>query len=152
MSEVKTALEGALKIIPGQTGTAEAAAGSLLGYVTGVDFEYGDSPIHIYNGSSYAHSKKQRAMGKVTIKQAFVDASVYSAVKGGTTANESYKRNYGELQINGIAGTVAEVFYFTNMVLESPGWSVPETEEVTNEMAFFASEIGSVAVASKRIT
>ena len=151
MSEVKTGLEGAMKIVVGQAGTASAQAGSLLGYMTGVDFEFGDSPIHVYNGSSYAHSKKQRAMGKITVKQGYVDSTVYSAVKGGTTATESYSRNYGELQINGIAGTVSDVFYFTNMALESPGWSVPETEEVTNEMAFFCSDIGTLAPGSKRI-
>jgi len=152
MPETKTGLEGVIKYVSGQTGTAAAQNGSTLGYATGFDYEWSDSPLHVYNGSAYAHSKKQRGKGKATIKKLFVDDTVWADFKGGTTATESYKRHYMELQVDGIAGTAADVYSFEDVVCEGLSRSDPEEEQATEEVTlFFTKAPRRLAPASKLI-
>lgn len=150
MPEVKSGLEGVLKLIWGQTGTAAAANGSTIGYVTGLSYEYSDNPIHIFDGSAYAHSKKQRTQGKATVKQLFVNNNFVSKL-GTTDGNVTMGRHYMELQVNGVAGTAEDVYAFQNCVLENLSRDVPETEAVSEEWTFFFNNLERLAAASKRI-
>jgi hypothetical protein len=151
MAEVKTGLEGVLKIAWGQTGTDAAQDGSTIGYVTGFDYEWSDSPLHVYDGSGFAHSKKQRGHGRATAKQLFVNNNFYNKL-GTSTADETYGRHYIELQVDGILGTCEDVYSFEDCVLENLSRSHPEEESVTEEWTFhFAKAPRYIAAASKLI-
>ena len=151
MAEVKTGLEGVLKICWGQTGTASAQNGSTIGFVTGFDWEWSDSPLHIFNGSGYAHSKKQRGHGRATAKTLFEDNDFFTKL-GTSTASETYGRHYIELQVDGILGTCEDVYSFKDCVLENTSRSHPEEESVTEEWSFhFSEKPAHLAAASKLI-
>jgi hypothetical protein len=151
MAETKTGLEGVLKIKWGQTGTASVAAGSAIGYVTGLSYEYTNNPIHVFDGSTYAHSKQQRVMGKATAKSLFVDNAYYNKL-GTTDGNVTQGRHYIELQVNGIAGTGEDVYCFRNCVLENMSRDIPEEEGVTEEWTFFFDHYRKLAFADRLIT
>ena len=151
MPEVKTGLEGVLKMRWGQTGTATVAAGSTIGYGQGISYEWSESPIHIWDGGSYAHSKKQRAQGKLTVSKMFVDND-FMAKLGTTTASETFGRHYVELQVNGIAGTLEDVYSFRNCAFEGLSREVPETESMTEEWTFFFDLYARLTAANKLIT
>ena len=135
MAEVKSGLEGILKFAWGQTGSAAVQAGSTIGYVTGFSYEYTENPIQVYDGTAYAHSKKQRREGKATVKKLFVDNDFYAKL-GTKTANETVGRHYVELQVDGIAGTGEDIYCFRDCVLDNLSRDVPETEVLEEEWSF----------------
>lgn len=150
MAEVKTGLEGILKVAWGQTGTTSAQNGSTIGYVTGFSYEYSNSPLHVYNGTAYAHSKAQRVHGKASVKSLFVDNDFYNKL-GTSTASETQGRHYIELQVDGVAGTCEDVYSFENCVLENMSRDVPEEESTTEDWGFHFSYYRRLAAASKLI-
>lgn len=151
MPEIKTGLEGVLKICWGQTGTASVAAGSTIGYGKGISYDWSENPIHIWNGSAYAHSKKQRAKGKLTVSKMFMDND-FVAKLGTSTASETFGRHYVELQVNGIAGTLEDVYSFRNCALESISRTHPEEAESTEEWGFHFDLYAKLTAANKLIT
>ena len=151
MAEVKSGIEGVLKMAWGQTGTTTVQSGSNIGYGKGISFDWSENPIHIWSGSSYAHSKKQRAMGKLTVSKLFVDND-FMAKLGTSTASETFGRHYVELHVDGIAGTLEDVYSFRNCALESVSRTHPEEAESTEEWSFFFDYYAHLTAANKLIT
>ncbi len=112
------------------------SVGTALSYMTGADYEWSDSPIHVYDGSAYAHSKKQRGKGKVTLKQNFV---VSTDDPWPSTGGDymSVPRIALEYNIDDIGGTVGNVTLLTDCVKESAAVSMPEEEMDTSEYSAF---------------
>lgn len=107
------------------------ATSTTLSYGLGQDYEFSDSPIHIYNGSAYAHSKKQRGMGKITLK----NNMVYGSSPWPSTSSFATVPRIGiTVDYKGITGTSEEVHLLTDCVKENESHSVPETEEATTEL------------------
>jgi hypothetical protein len=150
MAETKDGLEGVLKFIAGQAGTASAANGSTLGYCTGFSYDVTDSPKHIFDGTAYAHSKCGRVMGKASAKHLFVNDAVYGTLTG-TNASYTKVRHYIELQVNGLVGTAEEVYSFEDCVLENTSRAHPEEGSVTEDFGFFFAKYRKLTPANKLI-
>jgi len=151
MPEVKTGIEGVLKYRASVTGSSAAAAGSVFGFLQGASFEFSNNPLHVYDGSAYSHSKPQRGKGKLTAKKAFVNDADYTVLVG-STGSETQKRNYMELQVSGVFGTVEKAYAFWNCVLDNKSWDFPEEDAATDDFSFFFSFYEELTAANKRIT
>jgi len=120
-------------------GERSFSVGTALSYMSGADYEWSDSPIHVYNGSAYAHSKKQRAKGKVTLKQNFV-ASTDDPWPSTGGDYMSVPRISLEYNVDDIGGTVGNVTLLTDCVKDNAAVSMPEEEGMTSEYgAFYGS-------------
>lgn len=117
-------------------GTATA-----ISYITGFPNEETTGPIHVFDGSSYAHSKKQRFMGKLSVKRDFVVSTDDPWPSSGGSFM-TVPRIAVEQDLKGIAGTTESVNLFLNVVKENESVDFPETEKSTAEYsAFYGSKV-----------
>lgn len=115
---------------------------SRIGYVTGANYELSDSPIHVYDGSAYAHSKRQRARGKASYKVDFIEDGSVSLWSTSGTGYMTVPRGIIELDYAGFRGTSEEIHLLLDAVKENTAYDFPE-EEVSGAdvTAFFASRM-----------
>ena len=121
-------------------------ASSDLNYGQGISYELSDSPIHVWDGPTYAHSKKQRTMGKVTLNQGFVasptDDPWYGLADATQKLYQSVPRCALELDHMGVAGTTEFIELFVDCVKENESVETPETETMSREFsAFYGSHM-----------
>ena len=121
-------------------------ASTALGYSKGISHDLSDNPIHIFDGSSYAHSKKQRNPGKVTLSQNFLAKATNDPWDSLDDATQkqymTVPRCAIEMDYMGVAGTTEYVELLIDCVKESESVATPEEADMTREFsAFFGSKL-----------
>lgn len=112
-----------------------------IAYVTGAPYEETTNPIHVYDGTTYAHSKAGRKMGKLSIKKDFV-VSTDDPWPSSSGNYMTVPRIAIQQDIKGIAGTTESVNLFLNCVKENLSVDIPEEEKDTVEYsAFYGSMV-----------
>jgi len=112
-----------------------------IGYVTGVNYEFSNSPIQIYDGPTYSHAKPQRPRGKATYKVSFVEDGSANPWPTSSTY-QTQPRGILELDYAGFVGTTEEVHLLLDAVKDNISYDIPEEEAAGAEVsAFFASRL-----------
>ena len=140
MSEVQTGLEGVLKF-RNIAGTASVDTGSTLSYVTGFDYSWEENKKDIWNRATFAHYKKGRPAGKLTVKELYVNqgsADVWpTSSTYWTVPTVAFT-----LEVDDIAGTVGETLMFQRCAKDSTALSQPEEDTDTFDIsATFGSKV-----------
>jgi hypothetical protein len=115
-------------------------ASTKFSYVTGWNPDITDSPKHIFDGTSYAHSKCGRVVGKFGLKQLFVTDTDPWPTDPGTFMTKS--RIAIEADYKGLTGTTELLDLHLDCVKENRSVSHPEEGAVTVDYSgFYGSKL-----------
>lgn len=125
--------------------TFKASTALNYGKGLGCDIPTGN-PLHIWNGSAYAHSKVQRKSGKVTISQNFTAKATDNPWDALDDASNklymSVPRCAIELDNMGVTGTTEFIELLLDCVKENESVTTPEEADSTREFsAFYGSHM-----------
>lgn len=153
MAETKTGLEGNFYLKHGTMAfTASATlSGSRVGFAQGVNWNWDENIMPIFDRGTFDHYKKGRGAGEMSIAQAYVDnGDIITYLNDGTFAGSSMARMQGELVVYGTGGAYDHSWQFSNLAINHFAMADPEGDEgMTWEMGFLVASEPTLGTAQK---